>query len=444
MSRRYFAPTQERDLEAAATVSGEVSERRAERSGEQPARIRPLHVLILGALGLIGPLSNDMYLPSLPTLAHDLGATTAQAQVTLSACILGLALGPVVIGPVSDALGRRLPLLVGVAVFALTSLLCIVAPSVAALTVLRFVEGVAGAAGMVIGLAVVRDVYPDNAQARFFSLLMMVISVGPIVAPVIGSLLLTFTSWRGIFITLALIGVVLFFGVAFGLGETLPPERRQRGGIAASLRAYRDLLMDRRFTGYALSAGLAFAACIVYYADSPFILQNIYGVPPQRFGLLFGINALGLFTMSQVNGRLVGRVSPQRLLAWGIGALAVAGASLFVVVVGGIGLVGLLPAFFVMTSSLGLIAPNGTALALSDTKTAGSASALIGVLQMAIGAILAPVVGLSGGTNAVPMAVAIAALGIATPLTLVTLCYPGTLRAAAARIARAVPQGRTS
>lgn len=443
MSRGYSS-TQERNLEEPEIPFGEVPEQKVIASEEQPARIRPLHVLILGGLGLVGPLSNDMYLPSLPTLRHDLGATTAQIQVTLSACILGLALGPMLIGPISDAFGRRRPLLIGVAIFALTSLLCIVAPSVAALTVLRFIEGVAGAAGMVIGLAVVRDVYPDNAQARFFSLLMMVISVGPIVAPVIGSLLLTFTSWRGIFLTLALSGVVLFLAVALGLGETLSPERRQRGGISASLRAYRDLLMDRRFTGYALSVGLAFAACIVYYADSPFILQNIYGVPPQQFGLLFGINALGLFTMSQVNGRLVGRVSPRNLLMWGIAALAVAGVSLFVVVVSGIGLVGLLPAFFVMTSSLGLIAPNGTALALRDTKAAGSASALIGVLQMAIGAILAPVVGLSGGTNAVPMAVAIAALGIATPLALIALCYPGMLRATAARIAGAFPQGRAS
>lgn len=444
MSRRYSTPTQERNPAADATATSEVSERRAARSEEQPARIRPLHVLILGGLGLIGPLSNDMYLPSLPALGRDLGATTAQTQITLSACILGLALGPVLIGPISDALGRRLPLLVGVALFTLTSLLCIVAPSVTTLTVLRFIEGVAGAAGMVIGLAVVRDVYPGNAQARFFSLLMMVTSVGPIVAPVIGSLLLTFTSWRGVFITLTLIGVVLFLAVALGLGETLPPERRERGGVSASLVAYRDLLMDRRFTGYALSAGLAFAACIVYYADSPFILQNIYGVPPQRFGLLFGINALGIFAMSQVNGRLVGRVSPQKLLMWGIGALAGAGVSLFAVVVSGIGLVGLLPSFFVMTASLGLIAPNGTALALSDTKAAGSASALIGVLQLAIGAALAPVVGLGGSASAVPMAVAIAALGIATPLTLVTLCYPGMLRAAAVRIAGAASQGRTS
>lgn len=424
MSRGYASSTQTLQRETAESTPIDFAPSPGAKSKDAETTIRPLHVLILGGLSLVGPLSMDMYLPSLPSLGRDLGATTSQTQLSLSTFLLGLSLGPVIIGPLSDALGRRRPLLVGAAAFALASLLCIIAPSIGILTALRFIEGVAGAAGMVIGLAFVRDVYSGIAQARFFSLLMLVTSIGPIIAPVVGSALLTVTSWRGIFVALTVVGILLFCAVALRLGETLPPEQRLKGGVPASLAAYRDLFANRHFVGYALSCGFAFAAVIVYYADSPFVLQTIYGVPPQRFGLLFGINALGIFAMSQVNGRLVGRVSPLRLLTWGIATLAIAGVSLLIVVASGIGLVGLLPSFFVMTASLGLIIPNSATLALSTTRTAGSASALLGLLQLGIGSVIAPLVGASGATNAVPMAAVIAAFGIAAPVTLVVLCRP--------------------
>jgi DHA1 family bicyclomycin/chloramphenicol resistance-like MFS transporter len=393
-------------------------------SADRSTPIRALHVLILGGLSALGPLSTDMYLPALPALSRELGATMSQTQLTLSAGILGLALGQVIAGPSSDALGRRRPLLLGVAAFALVSLLCIIAPSVAALTVLRFVQGAAGAAGIAIALAIVSDLYAGSVQARVFSLLMLVSGLAPIIAPVIGSQLLAFTSWRGIFVILSLIGIVLLLAVTFGLGETLPAARRQSGGLAASLRAFRDLLLDRRFVGYAFASGSAFAAGIVYISVSPFILQNIYGVSPQHIGIVFGINALGLVIMAQVGGKLVGRVSPQILLAWGVAAIAIGGMALLVVVLSGIGLVGILPSLFVIIASLGLIAPNATTLALSNTNTAGSAAALLGVLQLTIGAIAAPMVGLAGTATAVPMAAAIAAFGITALLTFILFCRP--------------------
>jgi DHA1 family bicyclomycin/chloramphenicol resistance-like MFS transporter len=211
---------------------------------------------------------------------------------------------------------------------------------------------------------------------------------------------------------------------AFGLGETLPVTRRQSGGLSATLGAFRDLLLDRRFIGYALSSGFAFAACIVYISVSPFVLQNIYGVSPQIFGMLFGVNALGLVIMSQVSGRLVGRIAPQKLLAWGMAAIAIGGIALLVVVLSGIGLIGVLATAFVITGSLGFIMPNITTLALSDTKAAGSASALLGVLQLALGAITAPLVGLGGTASALPMAAVMAAFAIATLLAFVVLCRP--------------------
>jgi DHA1 family bicyclomycin/chloramphenicol resistance-like MFS transporter len=397
-------------------------------SADRSTPIRALHVLILGGLSALGPLSTDMYLPALPALSRELEATMSQTQLTLSAGILGLALGQVIAGPSSDALGRRRPLLIGVAAFALASLLCIIAPSVAALTVLRFVQGAAGAAGIAIALAIVSDLYAGSVQARVFSLLMLVSGLAPIIAPLIGSQLLAFTSWRGIFVILALIGIVLLLSVTFGMGETLPAARRQSGGLAASLRAFRDLLLDRRFVGYAFASGFSFAAGIIYISVSPFILQNIYGVSPQGIGILFGINALGLVIMAQVGGKLVGRVSSQTLLAWGVAAIAIGATALLVVVLSGIGLVGILPSLFVVIASLGLIAPNATTLALSNTNTAGSAAALLGVLQLTIGAVAAPMVGLAGAATAVPMAAAIAAFGIAALLTFIVFCRPAQVR----------------
>ncbi|RIK40173.1 MAG: Bcr/CflA family drug resistance efflux transporter, partial [Chloroflexi bacterium] len=326
--------------------------------------------------------------PALPALGQELGATIAQTQLTLTAGILGLALGQVVAGPSSDALGRRRPLLIGLAAFALSSLLGVVAPSVGTLTLLRFVQGVTGAAGIVIALAVVSDLYAGVAQARLYALLTQVSGLAPIIAPVTSS-----------------------------LRETLPVQRRQRGGIAATLRGLRSLLGDRRYIGFALSAGFAFAAGIVYISSSPFILQNLYEVSPQFMGGVFAVNALGLVLMAQVSSRLVGRFSPHTLLGWGVASIAIGGVSLLLIAVSGIGLIGLLVSLFVIVSSLGLIAPNATALALSNTPTAGSAAALLGVLQFSIGAVIAPVVGMAGDESAVPMATAIAGFGFATLVT---------------------------
>lgn len=428
MSRSNFTSTQQNNQEAVLNSAGEGTEQIVSENQETSTRIRASHVLILGGLSAFGPLSTDMYLPSLPALSHDLSSTVSQAQMTLSAGILGLALGQILAGPISDALGRRRPLLIGIAAFILASLLCIVAPSITILTILRFIQGTAGAAGIVIALAIVRDLYSGNTMARFLSLLMLVNGLAPIVAPIIGSQLLRFTSWHGVFVTLALIGVVLLSASAFGLHETLPTANRQRGGIFATFGAFRDLITDRRFVGYALSSGFAFAACITYISVSPFILQNIYGLSPQIFGLLFGLNALGIVIVGQINGRLVGRVSSQRLLTWGIAGIALGSISLLIVVLSGIGLVGVLPSLFVLVSSMGFIMPNAATLALSTTRAAGSASALLGVLQLIIGPIAAPLVGLGGTSSALPMAIGIATFGIVTLLTFIVLCRPGTAR----------------
>jgi MFS transporter, DHA1 family, multidrug resistance protein len=370
-------------------------------------------VIILGALGAFASLSIDMYLPALPTLGRDFGASAPQIQLTLSACLLGLALGQVIAGPLSDALGRRWPLLIGIAVYAVASLLCVVAPSVSALVLLRFVQGAAGAAGIVIASAVVRDLHSGVAAARFFSLLLLVTGVAPVLAPIVGGQLLRLTSWRGIFMTLALISTLIFLAVLTSLDETLPVEARQSGGVRATLRTFRRLLADRAFVGYVLASGLAFGAVLAYSSGSPFVLQNIYGVSPQRFSVLYSMNALGFVVASQVNGQLVGRVAPRQLLIGGLLTMACGGIALLAVIMSGIGLVGVLLSMFTIMTSLGFILPNVTTLALAgDPRSAGSAAALLGLLQFAFGAITAPLVGVGGSMTALPMAVVVATCGV--------------------------------
>lgn len=397
------------------TAPDQIVRRAAPLTGWRHLRL----VVILGALSAFGPLSIDMYLPSLPSLSRDLDASVSAAQLTLSACVLGLALGQVIAGPLSDTLGRRRPLLVGLVVYVLASLLCVVAPSISLLIVLRLVQGAAGAAGIVIARAIVRDLYSGIAVARFFSILMLVSGIAPIAAPIVGGFLLQVTSWRGVFLTLALVVSVMLLAVLLGLQETLPQQRRQSGELRATLSGFRRLLTDRLFVGYALSCGCSFAAMFAYIAGSPFVLQDLYGLSPQQFSLIFGTNALGIAIVGQVNGRLVGRVAPERLLAGALTAVAVGGTALLVIVIGQIGLIGMLPALFVVVASQGMVFPNATALALAEYPSmAGSASALLGVLQFAIGAAAAPLVGIAGTTTALPMAVVIAALGLCALITL--------------------------
>jgi DHA1 family bicyclomycin/chloramphenicol resistance-like MFS transporter len=392
----------------------------SKRAAEQPEALSPSSiwqrarpVVILGALSTFGPLSIDMYLPALPQLARDFGASASGIQLTLSACLIGLALGQVVAGPISDTYGRRRPLLIGVGAYAAASLLCALAPSLLLLTILRCVQGLAGAAGIVIARAIVRDLHSGAAAARFFSLLMIVSGLAPIFAPVIGGQVLQFTSWRGVFLILFVIGVLLLVLAALGLRESLPNESRQTGGLPATLATFRRLLADSAFVGYAVAGGFAFAAMFAYISGSSFVLQEIYGVSPQGYSSIFGMNAFGLMAAGQINGQLVGRVAPQRLLLGGLTATACGGAALLAVVaVGSSGLGGVTAALFVVVASLGFVMPNATTLALSGhPRTAGSASALLGVMQYAVGAAAAPLVGL-GDRSALQMAVVIAVCGV--------------------------------
>jgi DHA1 family bicyclomycin/chloramphenicol resistance-like MFS transporter len=409
-----------------------------------PVARRPVQLFfILGALSAFGPLSIDLYLPGLPAISHEFGASASETQLTLGVFVLGLALGQAVVGPLSDLHGRRRPLLVGLAAYAGVSLLCALAPSVYVLAGLRFLQGIAGASGQVIARAVVRDRNTGVAAARFFALLMLVTGLAPILAPILGGQILRFTSWRGAFVILAAFGATLLAVAAAGLEESLPPENRQSGGLRTTLKTFGRLLADRGFLGYALCTGLAFAAVFAYISGSPFVLQEIYGLSPQQFSLCFGGIAIGLVVGSQISGRLVGRVSPARLLAAGLISAVTGGIVLLVAILAGLGLAGVLPALFLVVFSMGFINPNATALALSGRprQVAGSASALLGVLQMVIAAIAAPLVGVAGAGTALPMAIMIAAATLSALLVFLFLARPSPQPADPAGEAQRAPAG---
>lgn len=376
-------------------------------------------IVVLGSLSAFGPLSLDMYLPALPVLAHDLNTTTSMAQLSLTACLLGLALGQLLAGPVSDVRGRRLPLVIGLAVYAVTSLLCAIAPTIELFVLLRFMQGLAGAAGIVISRAMVRDMYSGPELTKFFSLLMLVNGAAPILAPIFGGQLLKLTSWQGVFVVLCLIGVVMLLAVWFGLPETLPLQRRSRGGIQNTLLTFRGLLGDRIFMGYALSQGLVTAAMFAYISGSPFVLQNIFGVSPQVFSLIFAINGLGIIIAGQITGRLAGRINETKLLKAGLGLASTGGIALLASILIGAGLSAILPPLFLIVSSVGIVSTTSFSLSMQNQgQAAGSASALIGLLSLFTGGLVAPLVGLGGSGTAVPMGIVIAVAEIGA-----VLCY---------------------
>ncbi|GLZ16162.1 Bcr/CflA family drug resistance efflux transporter [Actinomadura sp. NBRC 104425] len=380
----------------------------------EPTAGRLRTIVILGGLTAVAPLSLDMYLPALPQLADDLSTSASTAQLTLTACVFGLALGQAVAGPLSDAWGRRRPLMIGLAAYAVASLLCVAAPNVQTLIALRLVQGMTGSAGIVIARAVVRDRYDGAAAARYFSALMLVNGLAPILAPVLGGQLLRVTPWPGVFAVLAGIGVALLLAALAWLEESLPPERRATSGLGATLRTFRSLLADRTFAGYAAALALSFAGLFAYISGAPFVLQDIFGLSPQAFSVVFGVNALGIVAAGQVGGRLAGRVALRRLLGVGLAVETVGAAALVSAVLAGAGLAAVLPALFLVVAAQGLVMPNSTALALSGRppRVAGSASALVGVGQFAIGGAVAPLTGIAGPDTAVPMAVTIAVVAV--------------------------------
>jgi DHA1 family bicyclomycin/chloramphenicol resistance-like MFS transporter len=365
-------------------------------------------VALLGAMTAVGAFSIDMYLPALPQLADQFHVGAARVQLTITACLLGLGLGQLFLGPISDRWGRRRPVLAGLLLYAAASIGCAVAPTIDILTAARVLQGVAAGTVTVIARAIVRDRYSGRAAAAYFSQLTLVFGVAPVLAPTIGGAVLRFTTWPGVFVALTVLGAGLLLAAMLGLAESLPPARRAVGGVRQALRGFGTILRDRAYLGYLAALAFAAASLFCYVSGSSFVLQEVYGASPQVFALLFGLNAAGLVAAGQVNARLVRRVEPRTILRAAILAMAITAVALLLAAQAH-SLAAVEGPLFAFMTGFGIVLPNAMALALEHhAGRAGSASALLGGAQSAAGAIAAPTVGLINVGGALPMAAGMA------------------------------------
>ncbi|WP_228759944.1 multidrug effflux MFS transporter [Pseudactinotalea sp. HY158] len=362
-------------------------------------------VLLLGSMAALGALTTDMYLPSLPEVATELGTGMSAVQFTITGTLIGGAVGQLVIGPLSDRYGRRAPVFAGLVLHIVASLLCLLAYSVVPLIALRMLQGVGNAAAGVVAIAVIRDRMTGSDASALLSRLMLVIGVAPLLAPTIGSALAHLWGWRSVFVALAVLGAGLFVIVWRFLPETLPAERRLRS-TRGVMRSYRVLAADGRFMAYALLPGLTMAALFAYVAGSPFVLRDGYGLSSGEFAMLFAINGAGLVLGAQLNAALVRRFAPIRIIRIAMPFAVICALVLTATALTGAGgLLGLLlPLFFVLFFG-SFIPPNASAIALGrHGERAGAAAAFIGALQAGIAGVIAPIVGVLGG-NATAMAI---------------------------------------
>ncbi|MFB7669406.1 multidrug effflux MFS transporter [Kitasatospora sp. NPDC056138] len=414
--------TGDQSSDAAATAASKTV--LTEPQGGPPSRAT---VAVLAGLAALGPLTTDLYLPALPTLTTDLGSTAATAQLTLTGSMFGMAFGQLLFGPLSDRLGRRSPLLVGMTLYTLATMVCALAGSVPLLIAGRCLQGFAGAAGLVIARAVVRDRYEGVAMIRFMASIGVISGLAPILAPVLGAQLLHLTSWRGTFVALALLGALLTVGAVLALRESLPPERRHADGIGSTVHAIGDLLRDRRFLGYTLTSTFGFGALFAYVSGSSSVLQTEYAISPQLYSLVFATNSIAVVGFSQLNGRVLVRKLPApTLMLIGLGGAGTAGtAVVLVTTVWHLGLPGVWPALFLLMASMGIVLPNSMAQALTMAPhAAGSASALIGTGTFLCGAIVAPLSSAGGSPSATLLGTVVLSCSVLAVIAFTALCRP--------------------
>mgnify|MGYP000845331127 CR=1 FL=1 len=367
-----------------------------------------LLALILGFLASIPPFATDFYLPALPQMTIDLSASASLVQLSLTACLLGMAFGQFVIGPYSDVLGRKLPLIASLLVFVVSTILCAYSPSVWVLVILRFIQGFSGAGGVVLSRAIVRDLYSGYEVTKFMAILTLINGVITVLAPVAGGQLLKLTDWRGIFFLLSVISIVVFFSVLFGLKESLPAEERTESGLKNTVSNFGSLFKDKVFMGYTLTSGFVFGGFFAYMSASPFVLQDIYGLSAQEYSYSFAINATGVLVAVYIAERLTGRLSEGSILKLFLSLSLLASLLLMAAIPLNGHILLILLAFFLIFSCMGVISMMCNSLGMqSQDKNAGSASALLGLVPFILGAITAPLVGIGGSSTGIPMAVVI-------------------------------------
>ncbi|MHB0880672.1 multidrug effflux MFS transporter [Paenibacillus sp. SEL1] len=378
--------------------------------------------LILATFSALGPFTVDMYLASLPQIAVFFGTSATAVQASLTTSLLGLGLGQLIMGPLSDIYGRRRPLLISMILFILSSIGCAFAPSIEWFIFLRFIQGVAASAGLVISRAIVRDRFSGIEMTKFISLLTMISNVAPLISPTAGSTVMSYSSWLGIFIFLGVLGIGLTGITIWGLKESLPVQQRAPSSLRSLMKNYNSLFRKRSFMGYAFVNGILFAGVFAYVAGTPFIYQNIYGVSPQLFSILFALNGLAIILGSQFVKLLAGRVSESRLFLIGLILSFISSAALlFIVLVHG-ALSAMFISIFLFALSIGIIGPISFTLAMeSQGHIAGSASAVLGTLQFVLGGVTSPLVGIAGENSAIPFGIIIFSTSLLSIITYIIL-----------------------
>jgi DHA1 family bicyclomycin/chloramphenicol resistance-like MFS transporter len=355
-------------------------------------------IVVLGLLVALGPLTIDMYLPALPRIADELAVSSSVAQLTLTGTLAGLALGQLIVGPLSDSLGRRRPLMAGIVLHMVASVLCLISPNIAVLGAARSLQGVGAAAAMVVAIAIVGDLFTDSAAATVMSRLMLVLGVAPVVAPSLGAAVLLKASWHWVFAVLVVLAGLLLLLAVLALPETLPKSHRRPLKLMGILTTYGSMFRDKRFVVLVVVAALGMSGLFAYIAGAPFVLQSRYGLDQQEFALVFGAGAVALIGTTQLNVVLLRRFTPATIVVWALTASALLGGTFVGLAAAG---VGGLPAFVVpvwaILAAMGLVIPNAPALALSrHQEAAGTAAALLGAGQFGLGAAVAPLVGVLG------------------------------------------------
>jgi DHA1 family bicyclomycin/chloramphenicol resistance-like MFS transporter len=368
------------------------------------ALVQRLLPTLLLLLTVFGPISMDLYLPALPALTVELASATSVAQLTVTACLIGLAAGQLIAGPLSDRFGRRGILLIGITAYILISALCALSPTVEVLIAARLVQGLAGGVGIVIAQAAGRDIYSGGALIRFYGRLTVVGGFAAIVGPLLGGLLNTFTDWRGLFVFLAVIGAAILLITLLTFPETLPVDQRSRGGFAQTLSDFRTLLADRVLLGAVLNQGFLYAALFAYLAGATYVLQDIYGLSPQAYAAAFGLNSAGFMVFGYLAGRTSERWSIPGTLTIGILVTGLGAAGLLLAGLAPMPLPVVILSLFALASGVAISSPPATTLALAEyPQISGTASSLLGMVRFGFGGLAAPLVGVAGASSILPL-----------------------------------------
>ncbi|HEY0259357.1 MAG TPA: multidrug effflux MFS transporter [Lacisediminihabitans sp.] len=394
------------------------------------SRQRLVYIIVLGALTALGPFTIDLYLPAFPALQQDLHVTPAAIQLTLTATTIGFGLGQLLVGPWSDRVGRRYPLIIASLVHVAASLGAALAPNIVLLGSFRMLQGMGAAAGGVVAMALVRDLFGGVPLVKMLSRLALVNGLAPVVAPVIGSQLLRFVDWRGIFVFLIVYGIVVVLAAVFFIVETLPPERRRDLGHSTARARYGAIFGDRIFVGVAIIAGMSFSGLFAYLSSSSFLFQEVYGLSAQQFGLLFAVNSVGIIIGVQTSSRLARTIGPQWILAWSTAMLLASSIAIVVLDSLHVGLLGILIPLWFFITACGFGFPLVQVLGLiNHPGEAATAASVLGAVNFGLAGLISPIVGLFGIHNAVPMGSVMVITSVASILALWFIVRPKTVPA---------------